>query len=168
MKYDIPTEVRTLEGFIELDRAGLENFVKQYGLAMDADDIAFCRDYFKSEHRDPTITEIRMIDTYWSDHCRHTTFLTVIDSVKFEDELLQKAYDEYLAVRKELGRTKPICLMDLATIAVKHLKKHGKLDRLDESEEINACTVKIDVDVDGVTEPWLLLFKTRLTTIRRR
>ena len=159
VKYDIPTEVRTLDGFIELDRAGLENFVKQYGLAMDADDIAFCRDYFKSEHRDPTITEIRMIDTYWSDHCRHTTFLTVIDSVKFEDELLQKTYDEYLAVRKELGRTKPICLMDLATIAVKHLKKHGKLDRLDESEEINACTVKIDVDVDGVTEPWLLLFK---------
>lgn len=126
---------------------------------MDADDIAFCQDYFKSEHRDPTITEIRMIDTYWSDHCRHTTFLTVIDSVKFEDELLQSAYDEYLAVRKELGRTKPICLMDLATIAVKHLKKHGKLDRLDESEEINACTVKIDVEVDGVTEPWLLLFK---------
>ena len=159
VKYDIPTEVRTLDGFIKLDRAGLEDFVKKYGLAMDADDIAFCQDYFKSEHRDPTITEIRMIDTYWSDHCRHTTFLTVIDSVKFEDELLQKAYDEYLAVRKELGRTKPICLMDLATIAVKHLKKHGKLDRLDESEEINACTVKIDVEVDGVTEPWLLLFK---------
>ena len=159
VKYDIPTEVRTLDGFINLDRAGLEDFVKKYGLAMDADDIAFCQDYFKSEHRDPTITEIRMIDTYWSDHCRHTTFLTVIDSVKFEDELLQSAYDEYLAVRKELGRTKPICLMDLATIAVKYLKKHGKLDRLDESEEINACTVKIDVEVDGVTEPWLLLFK---------
>ena len=159
VKYDIPTEVRTLDGFIELDRSGLEDFVKKYGLAMDADDIAFCQDYFKSEHRDPTITEIRMIDTYWSDHCRHTTFLTVIDSVKFEDELLQSAYDEYLAVRKELGRTKPICLMDLATIAVKYLKKHGKLDRLDESEEINACTVKIDVEVDGVTEPWLLLFK---------
>ena len=159
VKYDIPTEVRTLDGFIKLDRAGLEDFVKKYGLAMDADDIAFCQDYFKSEHRDPTITEIRMIDTYWSDHCRHTTFLTVIDSVKFEDELLQKVYDEYLAVRKELGRTKPICLMDLATIAVKYLKKHGKLDRLDESEEINACTVKIDVEVDGVTEPWLLLFK---------
>ena len=160
VKYDIPTEVRTLDGFIELDRVGLENFVKQYGLAMDADDIAFCQDYFKSEHRDPTITEIRMIDTYWSDHCRHTTILPVIDSVKFEDELLQKTYDEYLAVRKELGRTKPICLMDLATIAVKHLKKHGKLDRLDESEEINACTVKIDVDVAGVTEAWLLLFKS--------
>ncbi len=159
IKYDIPTEVRTLEGFTGLDRAGLEAFVSQYGLAMDADDIAFCQEYFRSEHRDPTITEIRMIDTYWSDHCRHTTFLTVIDNVTFEDKLLQSAYEQYLAVRKELGRTKPICLMDLATVAVKYLKAHGKLDKLDESEEINACTVKINVDVDGVSEPWLLLFK---------
>ncbi len=158
-EYEIPTEVATLDGFTQLDRAGLEKFVKDYGLAMDADDIAFCQQYFLSEHRDPTITEIRMIDTYWSDHCRHTTFLTVIDDVKFEDELLQNAYDEYIAVRAELGRTKPICLMDLATVAVKYLKKHGKLDKLDESEEINACTVKIDVEVDGVSEPWLLLFK---------
>jgi len=159
MNYAIPTEVKTLDGFNELDRAGLEKFVADYGLAMDADDIAFCQNYFRSEHRDPTITEIRMIDTYWSDHCRHTTFLTVIDGVKFEDELLQKAYDDYMAVRAELGRTKPICLMDLATVAVKYLKVNGKLDKLDESEEINACTVKINVDVDGVTEPWLLLFK---------
>ncbi|MBQ6829490.1 MAG: phosphoribosylformylglycinamidine synthase [Clostridia bacterium] len=158
-KYDIPTEVQTLNGFIELDRNGLEAFVKQYGLAMDTDDIAFCQAYFRSEKRDPTITEIRMIDTYWSDHCRHTTFLTQIDTVTFEDELLQKAYNEYLAVREELGRTKPICLMDLATVAVKYLKKHGKLDKLDESEEINACTVKITVNVDGKDEPWLLLFK---------
>ena len=158
-EYEIPTTVRTLEGFLELDRKGLEDFVAEYGLAMDADDIAFCQEYFKTEHRDPTITEIRMIDTYWSDHCRHTTFLTVIDDVKFEDDLLQSAYEDYLNVRKELGRTKPICLMDLATIAVKYLKKHGKLNKLDESEEINACTVKVDVDVDGVTEPWLLLFK---------
>ena len=157
--YEIPTTVKTLDGFIDLDRSGLEAFVKEYGLAMDADDIAFCQDYFKSEHRDPTITEIRMIDTYWSDHCRHTTFLTVIDDVAFEDELLQSAYNDYIAVRKELGRTKPICLMDLATIAVKHLKANGKLDKLDESEEINACTVKMDVEVDGVKEPWLLLFK---------
>ena len=157
--YDIPTEVETLEGFIELDRAGLEKFVKDYGLAMDADDIEFCQKYFISEKRNPTITEIRMIDTYWSDHCRHTTFLTTIDSVKFEDEFLQKAYDEYLDVRKELGRTKPICLMDIATVAVKYLRKHGKLDKLDESEEINACTVKIDVEIDGEKEPWLLLFK---------
>ncbi len=159
VKYDVPTSVRTLDGFTDLSREGLEQFVRDYGLAMDADDIAFCQEYFKSEHRDPTITEIRMIDTYWSDHCRHTTFLTTIDDVKFEDDLLQSAYDEYIAVRKELGRTKPICLMDLATVAVKYLKAHGKLDKLDESEEINACTVKINVDVDGVTEPWLLLFK---------
>ena len=159
MKYEIPTEVKTLEGFINLDRAGLEQFVKDFGLAMDADDIAFCQNYFKSEDRDPTITEIRMIDTYWSDHCRHTTFLTVIDNVTFEDELLQSAYEEYIATRKELGRTKPICLMDLATVAVKYLKENGKLPKLDESEEINACTVKINVDVDGVSEPWLLLFK---------
>ena len=159
MQYIIPTEVRTLDGFIQLDRAGLEAFVAEYGLAMDADDIAFCQEYFKSEHRDPTITEIRMIDTYWSDHCRHTTFLTQIDDVKFEDDLLQSTYDEYLAVRAELGRTKPICLMDLATVAVKYLKKHGKLDKLDESEEINACTVKIEIEVDGEKEPWLLLFK---------
>ncbi len=158
-KYDIPTSVKTLDGFLSLDRAGLERFVKDMGLAMDADDIAFCQNYFKTEGREPTITEIRMIDTYWSDHCRHTTFLTVIDDVKFEDELLQSAYDEYIAVRKELGRTKPICLMDIATVAVKYLKENGKLEKLDESEEINACTVKINVDVDGVSEPWLLLFK---------
>jgi len=157
--YDVPTEVKILDGFTSLDRAGLAEFISDYGLAMDIDDITFCQQYFVSEKRDPTITEIRMIDTYWSDHCRHTTFLTVIDDVKFEDALLQKAYDDYIAVRKELGRTKPICLMDLATIAVKYLKKQGKLDRLDESEEINACTVKIDVEVDGKTEPWLLLFK---------
>ncbi len=159
VKYDIPTTVKTLDGFIDLDRAGLEAFVKEYGLAMDADDISFCQEYFKSEHRDPTITEIRMIDTYWSDHCRHTTFLTVIDDVKFEDELLAKTYDEYIKVRNELGSKKPICLMDLATVAVKQLKKKGLLNKLDESDEINACTVKIDVEVDGVSEPWLLLFK---------
>ncbi|MBR6563432.1 MAG: phosphoribosylformylglycinamidine synthase [Clostridia bacterium] len=157
--YELPTTVKTLEGFIALDRSGLEAFIKDYGLAMDIDDITFCQSYFKEEQRDPTITEIRMIDTYWSDHCRHTTFLTVIDNVTFEDELLKKAYDDYIATRAELGRTKPICLMDIATLAVRYLKKNGKLDKLDESEEINACTVKLDVEVDGVTEPWLLLFK---------
>lgn len=158
-KYDIPTEVKTLDGFCKLDKEGLKNFVKDYALAMDTDDIAFCQQYFISEKRDPTITEIRMIDTYWSDHCRHTTFLTTIDSVKFEDELLQKTYEEYIAARKELGRTKPVNLMDIATLATRYLKKQGVLDKLDESEEINACTVKIDVDVDGKTEKWLLLFK---------
>ena len=159
VNYQVPTAVKTLDGFLKLDRTALEQFVKDYGLAMDGDDIEFCQSYFRTEQRDPTITEIRMIDTYWSDHCRHTTFQTVIDDVRFEDELLQKTYEQYLSVRKELGRTKPICLMDLATIAVKYLKANGKLDKLDESEEINACTVKINVNVDGVSEPWLLLFK---------
>ncbi len=158
-EYEIPTTVRTLDGFNELDEAGLKSMMDEMGLAMDLDDIKFCQQYFQGEHRDPTITEIRMIDTYWSDHCRHTTFLTVIDNVRFEDELLQQTYDEYISVREQLGRTKPICLMDLATVAVKYLRTHGKLDKLDESEEINACTVKMDVDVDGAVEPWLLLFK---------
>lgn len=159
VNYKIPTTVKTLDGFNAYSEEELAQFVEKYGLAMDKDDIKFCQDYFKSEHRDPTLTEIRMIDTYWSDHCRHTTFLTVIDDAKFEDELLQKAYDDYMAVRAELGRTKPVCLMDLATVAVKYLKVNGKLDKLDESEEINACTVKIEIDVDGKKEPWLLLFK---------
>ncbi len=157
--YDIPTTVRTLEGFRQLSRAQLEQFLQEYGLAMDLDDIAFCQQYFTQEGRDPTITEIRMIDTYWSDHCRHTTFLTTIDQVSFQDPLLQEAFQRYLSIRRELGRTKPICLMDLATIAARYLKAKGMLPRLHESEEINACTVKMDVTVDGIQEPWLLLFK---------
>ena len=157
--YEIPTEVATLDGFIDLDKEGLAAMIRNMGLAMDEGDIAFCQDYFKTEGRNPTITEIKMIDTYWSDHCRHTTFNTTIDSVTFEDELLAKAYDEYIATRKALGRTKPINLMDIGTLAGKALKKAGKLNKLDESEEINACTVKIEVEIDGKKEPWLLLFK---------
>ena len=147
--YPVPADVATVDGFLTLDRAGLADLVKTLGLAMDIDDIAFCQEYFKKEGRVPTITEIRMIDTYWSDHCRHTTFLTTIDEVKFEDDLLQRAYDDYLATRKALGRTKPINLMDIGTLAAKYLRKVGKLDKRDESEEINACTVKIKVTVDG-------------------
>lgn len=158
-KHEIPTSVQTLEGFINLDREGLDKFVKEMGLAMDLDDVTFCQQYFISENRNPTITEIRMIDTYWSDHCRHTTFNTTIDSVKFEDALLQSTYEEYIATRKELNRTKPINLMDIGTIAAKILKKQGYLNKLDESEEINACTVKIKVNVEGTEEDWLLLFK---------
>ena len=158
-EYNIPTEVQVLDGFCDLDEKGLADFIKTNGLAMDLDDIKFCQAYFKSEGKNPTITEIKMIDTYWSDHCRHTTFLTTIDNVKFHDELLEKTYQEYINTRKELGRTKPVNLMDIATLAVRYLKKVGKLDKLDESEEINACTVKIDVEVNGVVEPWLLLFK---------
>ena len=159
INYDIPTTVETLEGFNTLSREALADFIARYGLAMDLDDIAFCQEYFRSEQREPTITEIRMIDTYWSDHCRHTTFTTTIDKVSFEDELIERAYREYLDTRADLNRTKPVTLMDLGTLAVKALKKAGKLNKLDESEEINACTVKINVDVDGVQEPWLLLFK---------
>ncbi len=157
--YEIPTTVKTLDGFLKLNDDELADFVAEYGLAMDKDDIKFCQNYFKTEDRDPTITEIRMIDTYWSDHCRHTTFLTTIDSVKFNDEYIQKAWERYLDSRKDLNRTKPINLMDIATMAPKVLKKAGKLPKLDESEEINACTVKITVDVDGKDEEWLLLFK---------
>ncbi len=160
MQFEIPTEVKILEGFNNMTEAEMRGCIKSMGLAMDEADLAMCVEYFRdTEHRDPTITELRMIDTYWSDHCRHTTFNTVIDSVTFEDPLLEKAYKDYLAVRKELGRNKPVTLMDIATIAVRHLKREGKLDKLDESEEINACTVMVNVGVDGVDEPWLLLFK---------
>lgn len=157
--YTMPTTVATLDGFINYNDRQLSEFIAKFGLAMDLDDIRFCRDYFITEHRDPTVTEIKMIDTYWSDHCRHTTFLTTIDSVKFDDPELSAAYALYLAGREELGRTKPINLMDVATLAAKLLKKRGMLDKLDESEEINACTVKITVTADGKEEPWLLLFK---------
>ncbi len=159
VEYDIPESVATLHGFNELSEEGLSEFVASKGLAMDIDDITVCQEYFRSENREPTITEIKMIDTYWSDHCRHTTFMTTIDKVSFEDEEIQRTFEKYLATREELNRTKPVNLMDIATLAVRYLKKAGKLQKLDESEEINACTVKIDIDVDGEKEPWLLLFK---------
>ncbi|MBO4211488.1 MAG: phosphoribosylformylglycinamidine synthase [Oscillospiraceae bacterium] len=157
--YQIPETVATLEGFREMKREELQQMIGTYGLAMDEADIAFCQNYFRTERRDPTITELRMIDTYWSDHCRHTTFHTIIDEVSFEDPEIQRSYEDYLAVRRALNWHKPPCLMDVATIAVRYLKQNGKLDKLDESEEINACTVKINVNVDGKDEPWLLLFK---------
>ena len=159
VEYEIPTEVADLDGFNSLDESGLAEFLKDYGLAMDLADLKFCQDYFRGEDRNPTITEIRVIDTYWSDHCRHTTFNTTIDNVKFEDPAVQQTYEEYLKTRRALGRTKPITLMDMGTLAAKYLKKEGKLDKLDESEEINACTVKMQVEVDGALQDWLLLFK---------
>jgi phosphoribosylformylglycinamidine synthase len=157
--YPIPGSVKVLTGFRQLDKNGIERLISEYGLAMDADDAALCVKYFNNEGRDPTLTELKMLDTYWSDHCRHTTFNTIIDNVAFEDPLLQKAYDEYLAIRQKLNRTKPVSLMDIATIGARYLKAEGKLDKLDESDEINACTVKIKVDVDGQDEDWLLMFK---------
>ena len=159
IRYEIPTEVETLTGFCARSDEELAQLIEERGLAMDLDDIRFCRDYFRTEQRDPTITELRMIDTYWSDHCRHTTFSTTLDCVTFEDPLAEKTYQDYLKTREQLGRTKPVNLMDVATLAVKYLRRTGKLDKLDESEEINACTVKTTVEVDGKAEPWLLLFK---------
>ena len=160
MEYPVPAAVAVLEGFNQLDEAGLAKFIEEKGLAMDLGDIKFCQEYFRSEQRDPTITEIKMIDTYWSDHCRHTTFGTILDDVQIDDAVVQEAFDRYMAMRTELGReNKPCCMMDLATIGAKELKKQGILKNLDESEEINACTVKIKCDVNGKDEDWLFLFK---------
>ncbi|MBR4333597.1 MAG: phosphoribosylformylglycinamidine synthase [Clostridia bacterium] len=157
--YDAPPMVETLHDFLTLDEAGLLAFVKKYGLAMDGDDLKFCQDYFKAENRCPTLTEIRMLDTYWSDHCRHTTFLTHLKDVQIDDPAAKKTYERYLQVREELSIKKPVTLMDMATIGAKYLKKQGLLSKLDESEEINACTVKIDVQTENGPEKWLLLFK---------
>ena len=160
MDYPVPAAVAVLEGFNQLDEAGLAKFIEEKGLAMDLGDIKFCQEYFRTEQRDPTITEIKMIDTYWSDHCRHTTFGTILDDVQIDDAVVQEAFDRYMAMRTELGReNKPRCMMDLATIGAKELKKQGILKNLDESEEINACTVKIKCDVNGKDEDWLFLFK---------
>jgi len=159
LEYEIPEMVETLEGFLDLKNEALDDYIAKYGLAMDAADLAFCIDYFKGEKRCPTITELRMIDTYWSDHCRHTTFLTAVDSVSFADPLLENAYRRYLAERERLGRNGAVTLMDIATLGAKCLKADGKLDKLDESDEINACTVKIKITVDGEEQDWLLLFK---------
>ena len=158
-RYAIPTTVETMTGFIDFTSEQLSDFIKKYGLAMDEADIAFCQRYFIGERRDPTLTEIRMIDTYWSDHCRHTTFLTELGDVTFEDADVERAYDRYLSVRQELGCTKPICLMDIATIGAKYLKGKGVLADLDESDEINACTIKMEVQVGTEKQKWLLLFK---------
>ena len=161
--YEKPALPEILDGFIDLDEAGLEKFRNDLGLAMDLADIRFLQDYFKNEEkRNPRITEIKVIDTYWSDHCRHTTFNTIIQDVDIQDAHVQQAYDEYLDLRKEVydGKpARPLSLWDLATIGAKALKKSGKLKDLDESEEINACSVRIKVDVDGEDQDWLLMFK---------
>lgn len=155
-----PEPVEILKGFNELDEQGLGDFLADRGLAMDLADAQCCQRYFAGERREPTITEIKVIDTYWSDHCRHTTFGTRLDDIAFDDDKVSEAFNRYLAMRKELGRdAKPICLMDMATIGAKWLSAKGLLTGLDESEEINACTVKVKVDVNGHDEDWLFLFK---------
>ncbi len=165
MDLTIPTTVETIEGFIDMDEKALLDYRKSLGLAMSEADILFCQKYFKdTEKRNPTITEIRVIDTYWSDHCRHTTFATHINDVTFEDgkykEVVENVYKMYLDEKKSLGREqKPVCLMDIATTGMRALKAQGKLDNFDESEEINACSIVVPVDVDGVEEDWLVMFK---------
>ncbi|WP_321973099.1 phosphoribosylformylglycinamidine synthase [Paratractidigestivibacter sp.] len=155
-----PEPVEVLDGFLEMNEDQLAGFISERGLAMDLADIKFCKEYFAGEGRVPTITEIKMIDTYWSDHCRHTTFGTRLHHILSGDPRVKDAFSRYLSMRHELGRDeKPICLMDMGTIGAKYLKAKGILKNLDESEEINACTVKCKVDVNGQDEDWLYLFK---------
>ena len=160
--YPAPPDVEVLTGLTR-ENADLAAILKTYGLAMDLDDLRFLQRYFADEDRDPTLTELRMIDTYWSDHCRHTTFSTHLTETAIEDGAVQATYEEYLAARRELygekAETRPVTLMDIATCGAKILKKRGLLKDLDESEEINACSVRITADVDGKPEPWLLMFK---------
>lgn len=162
---EVPETVETIQGFVDFGEEELNNFLTENGFAMTIFDIKMIRDYFKDEEkRNPTITELKVIDTYWSDHCRHTTFMTKIENVEIKDKAVQKAFDEYVAHREKLGIKKDMCLMDIATVGAKYIKSIGKLSDLDESEEINACSINIDVDINfgGVnceTEKWLLMFK---------
>ena len=165
VEYAIPTTVASVTGFIHMDEAALSDLLANMGLAMDLDDLKFLQAYFRDEEkRDPTITEVRMVDTYWSDHCRHTTFLTEIDGVKIDDPMVQDAFDRYLAARVEVygeekAAKRPVTLMDIATAGAKVLKKRGYLKNIDESEEINACSIKVKALVNGHYEDWLLMFK---------
>ena len=160
MAHPVPGMVETLDGFRDLDEEDLADFIAKRGLAMDLADITFFQQYFREEGRDPTITEVKVVDTYWSDHCRHTTFGTVLDSFQIDDPQVRAAYDRYLQIRHELKRdAKPVCLMDMGTIGARYLKAKGKLRFLDESDEVNACTVKTKVDVNGEEQDWLYLFK---------
>jgi len=160
-EYDIPTEVATIDGFITMSDSDLVKLIGTYSLAMDEADIIFCRDYFKTENRNPTMTELRLIDSYWSDHCRHTTFQTAVQNAYIDEAVIYEAFKSYLEKREFVyeGRKKPVTLMDIATMGTKFLKKKGMLGKIDESEEINACSIKIKVDTSEGEEDWLLMFK---------
>jgi phosphoribosylformylglycinamidine synthase len=158
-------DIKILDGFIKDDESKLSSYITEYNLAMTLEDLKLCYDYFRKEERDPSITELRVIDTYWSDHCRHTTFNTIVESVNIKDGKYsipaKKAYEYYISSREFVygDKHKDMCLMDIATIGMKELRKRGMLNDLDESEEINACSIEIDVDVDDKNEKWLLMFK---------
>ena len=166
METEIPTSVEILNGFIDLSYEGLQDFLEGRGLAMTILDLEHIQKYFKdTEKRNPTITEIKVLDTYWSDHCRHTTFMTEIEDVQIEEgkytDIVKEAYEMYINSREKvyIDRKKDICLMDIATIAMKELRKDGKLEDLDVSEEINACSINVDVEIEGKIEKYLVMFK---------
>lgn len=160
---ETPSKVIIHENFISFDDAQLENFYNNHGFALGLDDLKFIQEYFKSEQRNPTETELKVLDTYWSDHCRHTTFETELSSIEFEGQFkhtLETIFNDYIEKRKFLGRElKPISLMDLATVCARYFHKTGNLENLVVSDEINACTIQIEAEYDGKKEPWYLLFK---------
>ena len=167
IEYDIPADIVRITGFISKSDDEIAEYHKSMGFAMSIEDLCWVRDYFKNEeNRDPSLTELKVIDTYWSDHCRHTTFATQLDEIKVDDgkysAAIEKALNEYFEIRKEVygdRKDKIVCLMDMACIGTKLLKKQGYVDDLDESEEINACSINVDVEIDGKKEPWLIQFK---------
>ncbi len=166
VKEDTPGQVETLDGFIDRHELDMKSFKDKYGIGMDIEDLMHCQDYFRNEEkRDPTITELKLIDTYWSDHCRHTTFMSEITDVTMEEgkykDLFQEALDDYIASRAYVygERDKKMSLMDLATINMREISKKGLLDDKEETDEVNAASIEIDVDVDGENEKWLLMFK---------
>lgn len=166
METTVPEDVAVVEGFRSMDETALEGYRKEMGFAMSPADIQFVQKYYaEDEQRDPSLTELKVIDTYWSDHCRHTTFNTTLEDITFEDSpygaVVKAAFDEYMAMRRDVygDRDKNLCLMDMACIGAKYLKKHDKVDNLDESEEINACSIKVKAKIDGKEEDWLVMFK---------
>ena len=166
MRADVPADVARVTGFTSWDKTQMQAYFDSMGFAMTLSDLEFCRDYFRDqEHRDPTVTELRVIDTYWSDHCRHTTFLTRLNKIDVEkgalSQAVEKALQDYISLREELyqGKEKPVSLMDMATIGGKYLRKKGLVPDLDVSEEINACSIEAPVTIDGKTETWLIQFK---------
>lgn len=168
-----PKPIKTIDGFIDMDKKALEKFHSQHGFAMSVEDLEVVRQHFKAENRNPNEAELKVIDTYWSDHCRHTTFLTQITDIKINSNNphLEKAYQKYQELFNKHNiqrKDKYQCLMDIATIAVKELKAQGKLDNLEESDEINACSIKVKANIDGQEEDWIVMFKTKPITIRPR
>ena len=166
LQAEVPADVARVTGFTSWDGAQMQAYFNSMGFAMTLSDLEFCRDYFRDEeHRDPTVTELRVIDTYWSDHCRHTTFLTRLNKIDVEQgalsQAVEKALRDYLSLREELyqGKDKPVSLMDMATIGGKYLRKKGLVPDLDVSDEINACSIEAPVTIDGKTETWLIQFK---------